>query len=463
MWKVHSCQDVFEQTFESPDIFLVTIRRFARHNFFDMDDDEDKEEPKALDEADISILTTYSRSPFAKEISETEAKIDELRKHVEALKGIHETNDGLLPVADWQLQNDRTAFESRTVEHAAQMVGQIEKILPPQNNTPQRYVFNVPQYAKFVVELTKQLSPTDVSEGMRVSVVGKDMEIATPLPPRIDPLVSAMQVEDRPDVTYSDVGGCKEQLLQLREIIELPLLHPEAYSNLGIDPPKGVLFFGPPGTGKTLLARAVANRTDATFIRVLGSELVQKYIGEGARMVREIFKIARSKPSAIIFFDEVDAFGMSRTGGDEEDGANSEVQRTMLELIQQLDGFDARGNVKVLMATNRPDTLDPALIRPGRLDRKVEFGLPDLEGRVQIFKIHARTMNVEKGVRYELLARLCPNSTGADLRSVCTEAGIIALRTRRKAICEKDFLDAVNKVIKGYAKFSATPTYMHYN
>ena len=178
-------------------------------------------------------------------------------------------------------------------------------------------------------------------------------------------------------------------------------------------------------------------------------------------MVRELFEMARSKKACIIFFDEIDAIGGARF--DDGAGGDNEVQRTMLELINQLDGFDARGNIKVLMATNRPDILDPALMRPGRLDRKVEFGLPDLEGRANIFKIHARQMSVEKDIRYELLARLCPNSTGADIRSVCTEAGMFAIRARRKMATEKDFLEAVNKVIKAYAKFSSTPRYMTYN
>merc|ERR1712050_715447 len=229
----------------------------------------------------------------------------------------------------------------------------------------------------------------------------------------------------------------------------------------GIDPPKGVLLYGPPGTGKTLTARAVANRTDACFICVIGSELVQRYVGEGARMVRELFEMARTKKACVIFFDEIDAVGGAR-GGDEAHGDN-EVQRTMLEIVNQLDGFDARGNVKILMATNRPDTLDPALLRPGRLDRKIEFGLPDLEGRAHIFKIHSKTMSVEKDIRWDLLARLCPNSTGAEIRSVCTEAGMYAIRDRRKMATEKDFLEAVNKVIKSYAKFSSTPKYMTYN
>jgi len=221
------------------------------------------------------------------------------------------------------------------------------------------------------------------------------------------------------------------------------------------------LLYGPPGTGKTLTARAVANRTDATFIRVIGSELVQKYVGEGARMVRELFEMARTKKAAIIFFDEIDAIGGARF--DDGAGGDNEVQRTMVEILNQLDGFDARGNIKVLMATNRPDTLDPALTRPGRLDRKIEFGLPDLEGRAGIFKIHAAQMSVAPGIRYELLARLCPSATGADIRSVCTEAGMYAIRARRKTIQERDFLDSINKVIKGYAKFSATPKYMVYN
>merc|ERR1711959_852877 len=180
----------------------------------------------------------------------------------------------------------------------------------------------------------------------------------------------------------------------------------------------------------TLLARAVANRTDACFIRVIGSELVQKYVGEGARMVRELFQMARSKKACLVFFDEVDAIGGARF--DDGQGGDNEVQRTMLEIVNQLDGFDARGNIKVLMATNRPDTLDPALLRPGRLDRKVQYELPDLSGRAQILRIHSRSVNCERGIRWELLARLAPNTTGAELRSVVTEAGMFAIRQRRK-------------------------------
>jgi len=296
---------------------------------------------------------------------------------------------------------------------------------------------------------------------MRVGVDRNKYQIQIPLPPKIDPSVTMMTVEEKPDVTYDEVGGCKEQIEKLKEVVELPLLKPEKFVALGIDPPKGVLLYGPPGTGKTLSARAVANRTDACFIRVIGSELVQKYVGEGARMVRELFQMARTKKACIIFFDEIDAIGGARF--DDGAGGDNEVQRTMLQIVSELDGFDARGNIKVLMATNRPDTLDPALLRPGRLDRKIEYNLPDLEGRKKIFEIHSKSMNCAKGIRWELLSRKCPNTTGAEIRSVCTEAGMFAIRARRKAVNEKDFLDAVQKVIKGYAKFSATPQYMVYN
>merc|ERR1712113_157720 len=295
----------------------------------------------------------------------------------------------------------------------------------------------------------------------RPGVIGSKLSIKLPLPPKIDPTVTMMTVEDKPDVTYNDLGGCKEQIDKIREVVEMPLLHPERFVALGIDPPKGVLLYGNPGTGKTLCARAVANRTDACFIRVIGSELVQKYVGEGARMVRELFQMARSKKACIVFLDEVDAIGGTRF--DDGAGGDNEVQRTMLELINQLDGFEARGNVKILMATNRPDTLDPALLRPGRLDRKVEFGLPDLEGRGHILKIHSKRMNCDRDIRFELIARLCPNTTGAELHSVCTEAGMFSIRARRKSVSEKDFLDSVNKVVKGYTKFSSTPKYMVYN
>uniref|UniRef100_A0A7S3FB96 AAA+ ATPase domain-containing protein n=1 Tax=Prasinoderma singulare TaxID=676789 RepID=A0A7S3FB96_9VIRI len=314
---------------------------------------------------------------------------------------------------------------------------------------------------KYVVDLDKDIDASKVTPTSRVALRNDSYALHLLLPSKVDPLVSLMKVEKVPDSTYDMIGGLDKQVKEIKEVIELPIKHPELFDSLGIAQPKGVLLFGPPGTGKTLLARAVAHHTDCTFIRVSGSELVQKYVGEGARMVRELFQMARSKKACILFFDEIDSFGGARF--DDGAGGDNEVQRTMLELINQLDGFDSRGNIKVLAATNRPDTLDPALLRPGRLDRKVEFGLPDLKARADIFKIATKTMNCERDIRWELLARLCPNATPAEIRSVCTEAGMFAIRARKKTVSEKDFLEAVEKVIKGYKKFSSTAKYMQYN
>ncbi|CAM9474007.1 unnamed protein product [Ectocarpus sp. 6 AP-2014] len=423
----------------------------------DYDEEDDDAPPAALDEGDIALLKTYGLGPYTTSIKDIEKEINEAKEQVKELIGIKESDTGLSQPSQWDLVSDKQMMQ----EEQPLQVARCTKIINA-GQEDAKYVINVRQIAKFVVGLGEKVSPTDVEEGMRVGVDRTKYSVQIPLPPKIDPTVSLMTVEDKPDVTYEDVGGAKDALEKLREVVELPLLHPERFVTLGIDPPKGVLLFGPPGTGKTLSARAVANRTDACFIRVIGSELVQKYVGEGARMVRELFTMARSKKACIVFFDEIDAIGGSRTGGDDSGGDN-EVQRTMLQIVTELDGFDPRGNIKVLMATNRPDTLDPALLRPGRLDRKVEFGLPDLEGRAHILSIHSKSMNVDRDIRYELVARLCPNTTGAELRSVCTEAGMFAIRARKKSISEKDFLDAVNKVIKGYQKFSSTPKYMVYN
>jgi len=424
---------------------------------FDPDEDEKNAKINVLDSEDIRLLKSFGVGPYNAAIKEGEDQLDKLTKSINEARGIIESDTGLANPLMWDLVADKQVMQ----QEQPLQVARCTKIINADTDDA-KYMINVKQIAKFVVALGENVSPMDIEEGMRVGVdrSGK-YQIQLPLPPKIDAAVSLMQVEEKPDVTYNDVGGSKEQIDKLREVVELPLLHPERFVNLGIDPPKGVLLYGPPGTGKTLAARAVANRTDACFIRVIGSELVQKYVGEGARMVREIFQMARTKKAAIIFIDEVDAIGGAR--GDDGAGTDNEVQRTMLEIITQLDGFDARGNIKILMATNRPDTLDPALLRPGRLDRKVEFGLPDLEARTNILQIHTRSMNVERGIRYELLARLCPNTTGAELRSVCTEAGMYSIRARRKVVTEADFLESINKVVKGYAKFSSTPKYMVYN
>lgn len=466
------------------------------------DDDKSnkkKEEMVPLTEGDIQVLKTYGAAPYASTLKATEKDLKVIEARIKEKAGVKESDTGLAPSHLWDIMGDRQRLSE---EHPLQVArctkiikgdGESESVNNANNNTNNtndsntnssteggsgpiasappatadeddeeaKYVINLKQIAKFVVGLGERVSPTDIEEGMRVGVDRSKYNIELPLPPRIDPTVTMMTVEEKPDVTYSDVGGCKEQIEKLREVVELPLLSPERFATLGIDPPKGILLYGPPGTGKTLCARAVANRTDATFIRVIGSELVQKYVGEGARMVRDLFEMARTKKACIIFFDEIDAVGGARF--DDGAGGDNEVQRTMLELITQLDGFDPRGNIKVMFATNRPNTLDPALLRPGRIDRKVEFSLPDLEGRANIFRIHSKSMSVERGIRWELISRLCPNTTGAELRSVCTEAGMFAIRARRKVASEKDFLKAVDKVINGNKKFSSTSRYMQYN
>ncbi|KAL6946726.1 26S proteasome regulatory subunit 7 [Hanseniaspora osmophila] len=457
-------------------------------------DEETVEEKKVipLSEDDIQVLKTYGVAPYQNRLKDLDEDIKDLEKKIKEISGVKESDTGLAATHLWDIAGDSkrlseehplqvarctkiikdSEVKNETTESAAAASTNSAGLLgdsllndgadaDEEDDEDAKYVINLKQIAKFVVGLGERVSPTDIEEGMRVGVDRQKYHIELPLPPRIDPSVTMMTVEEKPDITYNDVGGCKDQIEKLREVVELPLLSPERFATLGIDPPKGILLYGPPGTGKTLCARAVANRTDATFIRVIGSELVQKYVGEGARMVRELFEMARTKKASIIFFDEVDAIGGARF--DDGAGGDNEVQRTMLELITQLDGFDPRGNIKVMFATNRPNTLDPALLRPGRIDRKVEFSLPDLEGRANIFKIHSKSMSVERGIRWELISRLCPNTTGAELRSVCTEAGMFAIRARRKVATEKDFLQAVEKVINGYKKFSSTSRYMQYN
>lgn len=406
-----------------------------------------------IDDQDLNFVMSYGKNYYADDIKVLESEISAFFEQISLKLGMKEAETGLAPPSQWNLIGDQQKAQNDPTLQVARVVDILEGYAEP------RYMISIRQMAKFIVTKSKKLDASEITKGMRVGVDRMKYSITLPLPRKIDASVTMMQVEEKPEVNYSDIGGCKEEIEKIREVVEEPLLNPEKFITLGVDPPKGVLLYGPPGTGKTLVARAVASRTEACFIKVIGSELVQKYVGEGARMVREIFALARTKKACIIFFDEVDAFGGTRFG----DGEDNEVQRTMLELINQLDGFDNRGNIKVLMATNRPDTLDPALLRPGRLDRKIEFGLPDLEGRTKILEINARTMSVDKKIRFDLIARLCNGATGAELRSVCIEAGMFAIRDRRKVANENDFFKAVDKVIKEGAKFSSTPKYLTYN
>jgi 26S proteasome regulatory subunit T2 len=260
-----------------------------------------------------------------------------------------------------------------------------------------------------------------------------------------DPLVSVMKVEKAPLESYADIGGLHDQIQEIKEAVELPLTHPELYEEIGIRPPKGVILYGEPGTGKTLLAKAVANQTSATFLRVVGSELIQKYLGEGPKLVREIFRVADDLSPSIIFIDEVDAVGSKRY--DSSSGGTREVQRTMLELLNQLDGFDERGDVKVIMATNKIESLDPALIRPGRIDRKIEFPLPDINTKRNIFKIHTGKMSLSEDVDLEIFVSSKDELSGADIKAICSEAGLLALRERRMRVTQDDFVKAKEKTL----------------
>lgn len=257
------------------------------------------------------------------------------------------------------------------------------------------------------------------------------------LPPEADSSVSMVSEHEKPSVRYEDIGGLDMQKQEIREAVEMPLTHAELYQQIGIDPPRGVLLYGPPGTGKTMLAKAVAHHTTASFIRVVGSEFVQKYLGEGPRMVRDVFRLAQENAPAIIFIDEVDAIATARF--DAQTGADREVQRILMELLSQLDGFDSRSQVACIMATNRGDTLDPALLRPGRLDRKIEVPLPDRRQRRLIFQVCTKEMNLSDEVDLEDFVSRPDKLCAADISAVCQEAGLQAVRKNRYVVLQKDF------------------------
>lgn len=264
------------------------------------------------------------------------------------------------------------------------------------------------------------------------------------LPTNYDVKVKSMELDEKPSETYEDIGGLERQIEELNEAIVLPLTHPERFKALGIKPPKGVLMYGPPGTGKTLMARACAARTNATFLKLAGPQLVQMYIGDGARLVRDAFALAKEKKPTIIFIDEIDAIGTKRVDADRT--GDREVQRTMLELLNELDGFSVEDQVKIICATNRVDILDPALLRSGRIDRKIEFPLPNLEGRKRILQIHASKMNIGD-INFDEIARSTEGFNGAQCKAVCTEAGMCALRKNSENISQGDFLDGIQEVL----------------
>lgn len=297
--------------------------------------------------------------------------------------------------------------------------------------------------AEFLVNIASFIDRSRLIPGVRVALNQQSLAIVDILDKEKDPEVLAMEIIERPKVRYSDIGGLKEQIMEIRECVELPLKNPEIFKKVGIEPPKGVLLYGPPGCGKTLLAKAVAGETNATFIGLTASELVRKYIGEGARLVRELFRLAREKAPSIVFIDEIDAIAMHRINSDVS--GDREVQRTLLQLLSEMDGFKSLDNVKIIAATNRIDLIDPALLRPGRFDRIIYIPLPDFNARIEIFKIHSRNMNL-KEIDFEELSRRTEGATGADIRAICMEAGMFAIRSGRDYVTMEDFYRAIEKV-----------------
>ncbi|GAA5901390.1 hypothetical protein JCM6882_007764 [Rhodosporidiobolus microsporus] len=342
--------------------------------------------------------------------------------------------------------------ELQLLQEPGSYVGEVVKVMGKK-----KVLVKVQPEGKYVVDFAPNIQLSQLTPNLRVALRSDSYQLHSILPTKQDPLVALMMVEKVPDSTYEMVGGLDQQIKEIKEVIELPVKHPELFDALGIAQPKGVLLYGPPGTGKTLLARAVAHHTDCRFIRVSGSELVQKYIGEGSRMVRELFVMAREHAPSIIFMDEIDSIGSSRGGGG-GGGGDSEVQRTMLELLNQLDGFEATKNIKVIMATNRIDILDPALLRPGRIDRKIEFPPPGPEARVSILRIHSRKMSLQRGINLRSLAEKMGNCSGAEVRGICTEAGMYALRERRQHVTQEDFELAVAKVLRKAGEGSMSST-----
>jgi proteasome regulatory subunit len=297
---------------------------------------------------------------------------------------------------------------------------------------------------QFVVGASQFINSSDLVPGTRVSLNYQTLAVTSILPSSRDPFVNGMEVLEKPDISYSEIGGLDEQIRELREAVEIPLTRPEVFERIGIEPPKGVLLYGPPGTGKTLLAKAVARQTKTTFIRIVGSELVQKYIGEGARLVRDLFKMAKEKAPSIIFIDELDSIGAKRL--DTATSGDREVQRTLMQLLSEMDGFNARGNVRIIAATNRPDILDSALLRPGRFDRFIQIPMPSEEARVMILKIHCRKMKLLEDVDLEEIVSLTEGMNGSDLKAIAMEAGMFAVREERYGVGKDDLLNAIKKL-----------------
>jgi len=387
-----------------------------------MDDDQIREFHEKLSER-IAVL------------EERNDKLLENSKRIEGEKRFVETE-----VLRLQKEIKRLKTELDRLKAPPLIIGSIRDVL-----ADGRVVVKSSTGPDFIVNTAEYIAKDNIQVGARVALNKQTLAVMGVLPPSLDPIVTGAEIIDRPTVSYEDIGGLRDQIRDIKEAVEDPLLKPDLYRKVGIEPPKGVLLVGPPGTGKTLLAKAVANRTNARFIRFVGSELVQKYIGEGARLVRELFQMAREKGPSIVFIDELDSIGAKRlevaTSGDRE------VQRTLMQLLAELDGFNPLGEVKIIGATNRPDILDEALLRPGRFDRIIEIPLPEIDARREIFKIHTKRMSLEPDIDFETLAGRVEGATGADIKAISTEAGMFAIREDRTVVTVTDFDHAVDKVL----------------
>ncbi|KAA6383730.1 MAG: putative 26S proteasome regulatory subunit 6B [Streblomastix strix] len=340
-----------------------------------------------------------------------------------------------------KIESQRAEEELKRLRAPPLMIGQFSEMIDGQYG-----IIGSTSGSNYVVRVMSTIDRELLKPSASVACHRHSQSIVDVLPPESDSTIQLMTASERPDVTYSDIGGCDIQKQEIREAVELPLTHFDLYNQIGIDPPRGVLLFGPPGTGKTMLAKAVAHHTTAAFIRVVGSEFVQKYLGEGPRMVRDIFRMARENAPSIIFVDEIDSIATRRF--DAKHGSDREIQRILMELLNQMDGFDQTVNVKVIMATNRADTLDPALLRPGRLDRKVEFPLPDRRQKRLIFQVITSKMNLSKDVDLEDYVSRPDKISGADIAAICQEAGMQAIRRNRYVILPKDFERAYKTVVR---------------
>ncbi len=369
-------------------------------------------------------------------------KIESLEERLEVLEAQNEEmRDKLLDANaennKYQQKLERLTHENKKLKQSPLFVATVQEL-----NEEGVIIKQHGNNQEALTEVTEEMRE-DVEPDSRVAV-NNSLSIVKTLDDETDVRARVMEVDESPDVTYADIGGIEEQMEEVRETVEMPLRSPEMFEQVGIDPPSGVLLHGPPGTGKTMLAKAVANQTDATFIKMAGSELVHKFIGEGAKLVRDLFELARQHEPAVIFIDEIDAIASKRT--ESKTSGDAEVQRTMMQLLSEMDGFEDRGEIRIIAATNRFDMLDRAILRPGRFDRLIEVPKPDAVGREQIFKIHTRSMNVDDDVDFETLASLASEASGADIKAICTEAGMFAIRDDRTKVSMADFEEAYEKI-----------------